>query len=77
MAEFPVFAADGRWITEGRGISPDREVDNLPYATFNGKDAQLEAAIRYLKEQIKLNPVNPLEGETLPDVRTPAHDIRP
>ena len=77
VAEFPVFAADGRWITEGRGISPDREVDNLPYATFNGKDAQLEAAIRYLKEQIKLNPVNPLEGETLPDVRTPAHDIRP
>ncbi len=75
VAEFPVFAGDGRWITEGRGISPDMEVDNLPYATFNGEDAQLEAAIKYLEEQIKLNPTNPLKGEAFPDVRTPAKDV--
>jgi len=75
VAEFPVFAADGRWITEGRGISPDIEVDNLPYATFNGEDAQLEAAIKYLEEQIKLNPINPLKGEAFPGARTPAKDV--
>jgi tricorn protease len=31
-------------------------VDNLPHATFGGKDAQLEAAIQYLQEEIKKDP---------------------
>ena len=32
-------------------------VDNLPKATFDGKDAQLDAAIKYLQDQIKKQPV--------------------
>ena len=32
-------------------------VDNLPHATFEGKDAQLDAAIQYLQEEIKAHPV--------------------
>jgi len=32
-------------------------VDNLPNATFNGQDAQLEAAISYLRGMIKEKPV--------------------
>ena len=32
-------------------------VDNLPVATFKGKDAQLDAAIAYLQKQIKVHPV--------------------
>ena len=32
-------------------------VDNLPHETFNGKDAQLEAAIQFLKERIEAEPV--------------------
>jgi tricorn protease len=31
-------------------------VDNLPHATFNGKDAQLDAAIAYLKKMIEEDP---------------------
>ncbi|MGH9314423.1 MAG: hypothetical protein ACRD1S_14660 [Vicinamibacterales bacterium] len=32
-------------------------MDNLPHATFNGKDAQLEAAVKFLQAEIKAKPV--------------------
>lgn len=44
------------WIIEGSGIEPDIRVDNLPHATFKGSDAQLEAAIDYLKRKIAEEP---------------------
>jgi len=31
-------------------------VDNLPHATFGGSDAQLDAALKYLQEQIRKDP---------------------
>ncbi|MDT0626806.1 S41 family peptidase [Alteromonas sp. W364] len=74
-AEFPVYSMDGRWITEGRGISPDIEVNNLPHATFNGEDAQLAAAIAYLKSKIAEQPVMPIEAKSLPPVNETADDI--
>jgi len=40
----------------GWGLVPDIEVDNLPHATFEGKDAQLDAGIEYLLELIKKDP---------------------
>ncbi len=55
-AEYGVYA-DNKWLIEGHGVVPDITVDNLPHATFTGKDAQLEAAISYLKEQIRQKPV--------------------
>ncbi len=61
-AEYGSFVDDGKervWITEGVGVAPDLEVDNLPFATFNGADAQLDAAIRYLNEKIAKEPVKP------------------
>jgi tricorn protease len=66
---------DGRWVTEGRGISPDIEVDNLPHATFNGQDAQLQAAITLLKKKIKKDPVKPLKVKPCPKVNVAADDI--
>jgi hypothetical protein len=30
------------------GNTPDIKVDNLPYESYKGKDAQLEAAVQYL-----------------------------
>lgn len=75
VAELPVYAMDGRWITEGRGISPDVEVDNLPLATFKGEDAQLQAAIKLLQKKIRKNPVKPLKGKAFPKVDVPADDI--
>ena len=37
-------------------MDPDIVVDNLPHATFEGQDAQLDAAIRLISEQIKAHP---------------------
>ena len=56
-AETGVYGPEGEWLIEGHGVDPDMVVDNLPKATFDGKDAQLDAAIKYLQEQIKLHPV--------------------
>lgn len=63
-AESGVFVHDGpgskgehNWITEGTGVKPDMEVDNLPYATFKGEDAQLDAAIAYLMDKMAKDPM--------------------
>jgi tricorn protease len=57
-AEDGVFGPEGKWLIEGRGVEPDIQVDNLPYATYKGKDAQLDAAIAYLKKEIAEQPVD-------------------
>jgi tricorn protease len=51
-----VYGDNGKWLIEGHGFEPDIKVDNLPHATFNGKDAQLDAAIKYLQKLIKEDP---------------------
>ncbi|HEV8579087.1 MAG TPA: S41 family peptidase [Thermoanaerobaculia bacterium] len=56
-AEYGVYGPEGIWLIEGHGVDPDVVVDDLPHATFDGQDAQLDAAIRYLQEKIKAEPV--------------------
>jgi len=56
-AETGVYGPEGQWLIEGHGVDPDVVVDNLPNATFGGKDAQLEAAVKYLQDLIKTKPV--------------------
>jgi tricorn protease len=56
-AEFGVYGPEGLWLIEGHGVDPDLVVDDAPHATFEGKDAQLDAAIQYLQEKIKIEPV--------------------
>ena len=56
-AQSGVYSPEGEWLIEGHGVDPDIIVDNLPHATFNGEDAQLTAAIEYLKEKIRKDPV--------------------
>jgi tricorn protease len=51
-----VFDAQGVWLIEGHGVEPDITVDNLPYATFNGQDAQLQSAVTHLQELIRTDP---------------------
>ena len=75
VAEFPQFANDGRWIIEGHGVKPDIEVDNLPHETFMGKDAQLEAAISFLKNKISQSPKKKLMRQKMLNVNKPADDI--
>lgn len=51
-----VYGPEGKWLIEQEGVVPDLVVDNLPHATFNGEDAQLDAAIAYLKKKIAEDP---------------------
>jgi tricorn protease len=56
-AETGVYGPEGQWLIEGHGVDPDIVVDNTPRESFDGRDAQLEAAIKYLKDEIRLHPV--------------------
>ena len=42
---------------EQMGVEPDVEVDNDPFETFHGRDAQIEHAIQELKEWLDREPV--------------------
>jgi tricorn protease len=55
-AETGVYGPEGKWLIEGHGVDPDIVVDNLPHATFTGSDAQLDAALKYLEQQIAKDP---------------------
>jgi tricorn protease len=46
----------GQQIIEGVGVTPDIEVDNLPRASFEGHDAQLDRAIAELKKRMAEQP---------------------
>jgi tricorn protease len=65
--ETGVYGPEGQWLIEGHGVDPDIVVDNLPNATFNGKDAQLEAAVRHLLEEIRKKPVEVPKPPRYPD----------
>jgi hypothetical protein len=53
-----VYGPEGKWLVEGQGYVPDIEVENLPHETFEGEDAQLEAAIEFLQKKIAEDPRN-------------------
>ena len=74
VAEFAQFDAQGRWLIESRGVAPDIEVDNLPYATAMGGDAQLDAALSWLENTLREQPVMPLEPGPMPPRPGTAHD---
>ena len=51
-----VYGPEGAWLIEQHGVDPDIVVENLPHATFNGKDAQLDAAVDHLLAEIRKDP---------------------
>jgi tricorn protease len=55
-AELGVYGPEGKWLIEGHGVDPDVIVDNLPHASFTGTDAQLDAATKYLEDEIRKDP---------------------
>jgi tricorn protease len=66
-AEFGVYGPEGEWLIEGHGVEPDIVVDNLPHATFRGRDAQLEAAVRHLLQRMVEDPREVPEAPPYPD----------
>jgi tricorn protease len=66
-AEIGVYGPDGEWLIEGTGLEPDVVIDNTPHATFQGKDVQLEAAVKHLRELIEKDPRPMLPPPPRPD----------
>ncbi|MDX8338809.1 S41 family peptidase [Draconibacterium sp. IB214405] len=66
-SEMGVYSEEGEWLIEGHGVEPDIVVDNLPYETFKGKDAQLEAAIKFLQKKMEEEPITIPQFPPLPD----------
>jgi tricorn protease len=71
-SELGVYSADGEeWLVENVGVVPDMVVDNRPHATFRGEDAQLRAAIEYLRQQIAEDPRPIPDHPPYPDKSVP------
>ncbi|MES2900072.1 MAG: S41 family peptidase [Pseudomonadota bacterium] len=66
VAQFGQFAEDGQWLIEGVGVIPDVEVDNLPHATYKGRDRQLEVAMELLEKKMKAQPIRPHKPNPIP-----------
>lgn len=71
-AQTPQFDADGAWIVEGFGVEPDIEVENLPHATWQGRDAQLERAIEEVLRALADEPVTRPQGAPIAPFPAPA-----
>ena len=70
-AETGVYGPEGKWLIEGHGVDPDIVVDNLPHATFLGGDAQLDAAIKLLQDEIRAKPIAVPKAPQYPDKSLP------
>jgi tricorn protease len=62
-----VYGPEGEWLIEQIGVVPDIEIVNMPRATFNGEDEQLDTAIDYLLEEIRNDPRAVPEPPPYPD----------
>ncbi|TVP43536.1 MAG: hypothetical protein EA350_13515 [Gemmatimonadales bacterium] len=58
-------------------MEPDIHVENLPHATFKGRDAQLERAIEEVLRALEAEPVLRPEGGRMAPFPGPAADLRP
>jgi tricorn protease len=47
---------EGHWAVEGTGVDPDVEVVDSPDAVARGEDPTLEAAVKYLLDELRRNP---------------------
>jgi tricorn protease len=70
-AEYGVYGPEGAWLIENHGVEPDITVDDPPHATFEGDDAQLDAAVAWLLRQIDAAP-SPVPAA--PPYPGPPHD---
>lgn len=62
------YNVDGEWDVEAVGVAPDIEVEQLPKLVINGKDPQLEAAIKEALRLLKTQEVT-LKPEPAAPVR--------
>jgi tricorn protease len=64
---FAYYEKDGTWGIEGHGVDPDIEVVDDPALLAQGKDPQLDAAIKLMLEEIKQHPYQKPDRPAYPD----------
>ncbi|MCD6347361.1 MAG: PD40 domain-containing protein [Bacteroidales bacterium] len=50
---FGIFSKDGKWIIENEGVSPDYEIEMDPKEVIDGRDPQLEKAVKVVMDELK------------------------
>lgn len=70
VPEFGTANAEGEWILEGEGVTPDIEVDNDPASVIAGQDPQLERAVEEVLTALEAEPMK-LPERPAPPVKTP------
>jgi tricorn protease len=61
--------ANGQWAVEGVGVDPDVEVVDRPELMARGEDPTLEAAIKYLLDELRRNPPRRVTAPAPPVMR--------
>ncbi len=67
--DYRVYSADGKWMIENEGVTPDVEVDLDPAEMARGHDAQLMRAVDYLMKKIAEEPREPPPRPPFPTTR--------
>jgi tricorn protease len=65
---FRFMDTEGRWAVEGVGVDPDVEVMDSPEALARGEDPSLEAAVKYLLEELRRNPPRKIVAPAPPNL---------
>jgi tricorn protease len=60
---------EGHWAVESTGVDPDVEVIDRPEAVARGEDPTLEAAVKYLLEELRRNPPKRINAPPPPVLR--------
>ena len=63
---FRIMDADGKWVVENVGVSPDIEVVDRPELVHAGQDPSLERAVQELLKELKDNPRNSIKAPAAP-----------
>jgi tricorn protease len=66
---FRFFDPAGRWAVEGVGVDPDVEVVDRPEQVARGEDPTLEAAVKYLLDELQRNPPRRVSAPPPPVMR--------
>ncbi len=67
VPNFGFYETNGTWGIEGHGVDPDIDVIDDPSKMLNGRDPQLDAAIKYLLDELQRNPYAPPTRPNYPD----------
>jgi len=64
--DYRVYDAEGNWVVENEGVTPDIIIEMDPADYGTGRDAQLRKGLEVLMDQIKANPVEWPKHEPFP-----------